>query len=400
MEQTQMFYWSLLALLAFCNADFPVVQPKPNVWVTLAKAAGSDTICLSNSNPEMPFATCLVGVPVKNWPIPIYHDPLTKKQLNSKPEVASGRNPVKDWDLWTIKLPKATAETQEEPQELEILGSLTMDFCLTFSNSNQQKKDSPRYNVTPNHPFYKSASFWCNCSGSWGGRSGVDQYPRQLPKGYWFICGDRAWQGIPSRLEGGPCSIGQLTVLAPNAKTVIRKKHRGKRSAHPYGENCNSEFRPWKTAARVSADLLVPQLASAMGLKQLDQAGCWLSKQTNATSIVISDMLTDINSVRHATLQNRAAIDFLLLAHGHGCEEFEGLCCMNLSDHSESIHKSIQKLKDLTSQIQRDSGSWLDGLFEEWSSAPWLKELCKAGLYVSMIVVVILIVVSCILQCV
>ncbi|KFV39418.1 hypothetical protein N341_02981, partial [Tyto alba] len=40
-----------------------------------------------------------------------------------------------------------------------------------------------------------------------------------------------------------------------------------------------------------------------------------------------------------------ATIDFLLLAQGHGCEDFEGMCCMNLSDHSESIHQSIQQLK-------------------------------------------------------
>ncbi|KFQ21248.1 hypothetical protein N332_10841, partial [Mesitornis unicolor] len=39
------------------------------------------------------------------------------------------------------------------------------------------------------------------------------------------------------------------------------------------------------------------------------------------------------------------ALDFLLLAQEHGCEGgcegFKGMCCMNLSDHSESIHKSI-----------------------------------------------------------
>ncbi|KFO74211.1 hypothetical protein N303_03748, partial [Cuculus canorus] len=40
-----------------------------------------------------------------------------------------------------------------------------------------------------------------------------------------------------------------------------------------------------------------------------------------------------------------AAIDFLLLAQGHGCEDFEGMCCMNLSDRSECIHASIQHLK-------------------------------------------------------
>ncbi|KFO57566.1 hypothetical protein N302_14651, partial [Corvus brachyrhynchos] len=41
-----------------------------------------------------------------------------------------------------------------------------------------------------------------------------------------------------------------------------------------------------------------------------------------------------------------AAIDFLLLVHRHGCKDFYGMCCMNLSDHSVSIHKSIQQLEE------------------------------------------------------
>ncbi|KFR15711.1 hypothetical protein N306_04298, partial [Opisthocomus hoazin] len=36
-----------------------------------------------------------------------------------------------------------------------------------------------------------------------------------------------------------------------------------------------------------------------------------------------------------------AIIDFLLLAQGDGCEEFESMCCINLSDHLESIHCSL-----------------------------------------------------------
>ncbi|KFP69879.1 hypothetical protein N310_01145, partial [Acanthisitta chloris] len=45
-----------------------------------------------------------------------------------------------------------------------------------------------------------------------------------------------------------------------------------------------------------------------------------------------------------------AAIDFILLAHsygceahGHGCEDFDGMCCMDVKDHSESIHKKISQ---------------------------------------------------------
>ncbi|KFQ31930.1 hypothetical protein N332_04262, partial [Mesitornis unicolor] len=49
-----------------------------------------------------------------------------------------------------------------------------------------------------------------------------------------------------------------------------------------------------------------------------------------------------------------AAIDFLLLAQEQGCEDFEGMCCMNLSDHSELIHKSIQLLKDGVRKLQVD----------------------------------------------
>ncbi|KFW85384.1 hypothetical protein N305_10970, partial [Manacus vitellinus] len=47
-----------------------------------------------------------------------------------------------------------------------------------------------------------------------------------------------------------------------------------------------------------------------------------------------------------------AAIDFLLLAQGHGCKEFEEMCCMNLSDHLESIHRSIKQLQEGVAKLQ------------------------------------------------
>ncbi|KFV64236.1 hypothetical protein N307_06420, partial [Dryobates pubescens] len=41
-----------------------------------------------------------------------------------------------------------------------------------------------------------------------------------------------------------------------------------------------------------------------------------------------------------------AATDVLLSAHGHGCEDFEGMCCFNLSDHSQSGHKKLAWLEN------------------------------------------------------
>ncbi|KFP03430.1 hypothetical protein N300_11056, partial [Calypte anna] len=46
-----------------------------------------------------------------------------------------------------------------------------------------------------------------------------------------------------------------------------------------------------------------------------------------------------------------AAIDFLLLAHGHTCEDFGGMCCIDSNDSSRSIHKCIQKLMDTTKKV-------------------------------------------------
>ncbi|KFP59183.1 hypothetical protein N322_01710, partial [Cariama cristata] len=60
-----------------------------------------------------------------------------------------------------------------------------------------------------------------------------------------------------------------------------------------------------------------------------------------------------------------AAIDFLLLAQGHGCQEFEGMCCMNSSDHSQSIHKQLQLIKERMSHITYEEDpfmQWLKGL--------------------------------------
>lgn len=50
-------------------------------------------------------------VPVKDWPMPVYYDPSTKRQLNSKSgEVANESNRISDWDIWTKEVLKAVSE--------------------------------------------------------------------------------------------------------------------------------------------------------------------------------------------------------------------------------------------------------------------------------------------------
>lgn len=131
----------------------------------------------------------------------------------------------------------------------------------------------------------------------------------------------------------------------------------------------------------------------------LNKLGCWFAKQTNATSLALSGLLADTDSIRHATLQNRAAIDFLLLAQGHGCEDFDGMCCMNLSDHSESIHKAIRRLDDMTKKLTYEDWG-VDKCWNGWGITGWIKDLLKNGLIILIVVLVMLMFIPSILQCV
>nr|ADO34853.1 envelope polyprotein [Avian leukosis virus] len=230
--------------------------------------------------------------------------------------------------------------------------------------------------------------------------------PKALPPAIFLICGDRAWQGIPSRPVGGPCYLGKLTMLAPNHTDILkilanssRTGIRRRRSVSHLDDTCSDEVQLWGPTARIFASILAPGVAAAQALREIERLACWSVKQANLTTSLLGDLLDDVTSIRHAVLQNRAAIDFLLLAHGHGCEDIAGMCCFNLSDHSESIQKKFQLMKEHVNKIGVDSdpiGSWLRGLFG--GIGGWAVHLLK-GLLLGLVVILLLVVcLPCFLQ--
>lgn len=150
----------------------------------------------------------------------------------------------------------------------------------------------------------------------------------------------------------------------------ITHLRRGKRSIRHFDKNCKDNVKLMGLEGHISWSLFVPGGMAASNARNLAPLAFWGEKQFKLTSEMISDLVTDADSVRHATLQNRAAIDFLLLAHGRGCEEFEGMCCMNLSSHSVSIHKKLRQLEDNMNKITTENnplGDWL----ESWGIGGW-----------------------------
>ncbi|KAF4796707.1 hypothetical protein TURU_081913 [Turdus rufiventris] len=148
--------------------------------------------------------------------------------------------------------------------------------------------------------------------------------------------------------SGGPCTFGRLSLLAPNKTLIGEWTHKNKsaikiqkRSADNLDLNCDSEILQSAKSKRIAVYLFLPLVAPAKALGQLGHLECRVVKQANLTSTAISSLLEDEEIIRQATLQNCAAIDFLLLLHEHEGQEFEGLCCINLTSKARNIHAAL-----------------------------------------------------------
>lgn len=85
-----------------------------------------------------------------------------------------------------------------------------------------------------------------------------------------------------------------------------------------FHEHCDSEIYHWAKSKRVAVFVFLPWVAAAKASSKLGNLECWVTKQTNSTLTALSNLHEGEEITWKATLQNWAAIDFLLLAHGHG----------------------------------------------------------------------------------
>ncbi|XP_064356210.1 uncharacterized protein LOC135324258 [Dromaius novaehollandiae] len=360
-----------------------------NLWLTWANRTGNKQFCLTLVGAGQPFKKCLIGVPL-NLTVDL---PKLREHCTNTSNISNCLNTLNASLPW-------------DPQELDLLGSVapinyTGAACVHFGN-NQQGINVYRNlnwtgwtNVSSSTPgFDYTAKSYCN--GSLGAETKgrgpthwVNETARALPDGMFLICRDRAWPGIPRRAVGGPCYLGSLTIFAPNLTAVItmaNQTSRRRRSLTSLGPECDDKVEIWGAASRIGASI-IPQIGTAHALASLGKLACWAVKQSNVTTKVLYEMAQDMDSLRHAVLQNRAAIDFLLLAQGHGCKDVEGMCCFNLTEHSRSIHSELEWLKEHTQKIIVMTNP-LDSWFGNWLGlGPWARQLLIEGLRLLLMLV-------------
>ncbi|XP_064285402.1 uncharacterized protein LOC135305595 [Passer domesticus] len=370
-----------------------VPQPKKNVWRTLADALGQDHLCLTTTSAADPLSTCLVGIPVSlaGLPEPL-HTSLT--HFDNKIQRTRGSSPNASWRRFLAEL----NISKSEPQEFKLLGSSAADLCFQFLPFPEPGAEKSAYQ--PGLEY--KAENWCNSVVEISMSITPWRQPRSIPKGFFMICGDRAWAGIPSSFVGGPCTFGRMSLFSPN-KTQISNWQRMKvannsvrvpRDLKELDSTCDSEIIHWSQPESVAWTIFLPWVSIAKSLGELAHLECWVAKQANYTSSALSELLQDEEITRQATLQNRAAIDYLLLLHDHHCEEFEGLCCLNLSSRAENVRTSIKNIQDMVHEVKQKTVDWLGDLFEGWGLSGWAASVLKSVLLILFVILVVIISVS------
>nr|XP_041569884.1 uncharacterized protein LOC121469240 [Taeniopygia guttata] len=255
-----------------------IPQPPTNVWVTLAKALNQDHLCLSTSSAANPFLSCLVGIPypLDHLPFNFPNTVPTPRNRSTKFQSVQLKVPH-EWRVWYQSLPVLN----EEPQAISLLGSALAYTCVQF------------FITTESHPIVKSRSYfeikqtmkeyttreWCLKVIQIDASTNYDEQPRKLPKGTFFLCGNRAWAGIPSRLLGGPCTFGQLTLFTPNKTQIAHWQEvnstgnlaRSKRDTNfkNLDEDCNNEIFHWNQTKSVLITTFIPWWSIAQSLNEL-----------------------------------------------------------------------------------------------------------------------------------
>lgn len=139
----------------------------------------------------------------------------------------------------------------------------------------------------------RNHSAWCNYTSPNFSRS--SSHLLSLPAGVFLICGDRAWPSIPSDIKGDPYSLGRLTILTPNISMITHHQKHFERTVHAFQSECKDTVELWNPGGVIAESFLAPGVASAKALSTLNKLGCWLAKQTNATSLALSELLLDID---------------------------------------------------------------------------------------------------------
>ena len=187
--------------------------------------------------------------------------------------------------------------------------------------------------------------------------------------GWYWICGHKAWQVLPS-VWWGKCPLGfvvpaiQFPSSHPPGSWLRTFLHRVERT----GDNpTNLITRP--TAFHSFAPWFIPWLGVCGLEKTILNISASIERMTNNTAQAITALQEEPTQLSGVLLQNRMALDVLLASQGAGCAILNTSCCVYV-DQSRRISADMKDVWEQVSslhKVQQDDTSM--GFQEVWS---WL----------------------------
>ncbi|XP_029473054.1 uncharacterized protein LOC115099520 isoform X1 [Rhinatrema bivittatum] len=372
-----LWWWSTPRISSTLDNESLDERFKHNLWLRLANITHVTSFCLMiSSDLHTMLGSCLI--PVCKDPNDIHND-TQLPYIGEKWTYESSIN----WGKITKHLP---------PDALELytphVANLENNTCAKIVNCKDQCRKLPKGQWTCNN--------LTNISYNWAHII--------LPLGWFFTCGTTTFNYIPANISECTCCLSRLVPILPSKPSKVKQLLKSRRtrdstlvSLTPECDGNVSLLNRYETTALAVALVGVPGMAMHAE-NQLTKLACNLAKSINATSHAIALLNQEQAALRNAIVNNRGAIDFLLLQHRYGCEVMPDMCCFNLTDNSLAIDQQIQKLKTFAASIHIDAGSNTNIWDSLWSIFPvgWIRSLCQYAI----IIIGILIAVCCFVQCI
>ncbi|XP_042328110.1 uncharacterized protein LOC121933000 [Sceloporus undulatus] len=337
---------TIFCLLMGVAGGQSVFAPGQNIWETLALSINQTSFCLSQQHSVgEALNTCLI--PVCHSSQDIQNDTWFYTDLPANHSLRSLQYQYHNWGkqhkrLFPLAMHLQTPVIASHNATCARMTSCTDKSCVHLG-SNHELKCSTQVHV----PY-------------------IHQYV-ELPRGWFWTCSGHTFNYIPANLTDGTlCCLSRLTLLLP-PRELGGENRRSKRSAglHTLDESCDSSVKimsPGEYLALGISIVGVPGLAVGSA-KTIGKLACWAVKSLNTTSTAISLLNQEQSELRRGLLQNRAAIDYLLLLHHKECDEvpgLEGMCCFTITDNRQRIDRQLKTMKELAQSIRKSSlADWL-----------------------------------------
>ena len=219
---------------------------------------------------------------------------------------------------------------------------LGLSNCDTIYISTEQLPEKPKQQLSfdPIDDYNHLAALTTHCS-------------IPLPKGVYWICGMKAYEVLPVGWSGR-CGLGHV-IPAMRVLTTPPEVRIVKRDLYTHTQT------PWTRFFGA----LVPSYGVMAALDQIRDLSHAVEDLANTTANGMSMLSQEMTAVRMMTLQNRAALDYLLASQGGTCAVIGTECCTFIPDHNATIQEITNHLNNIAKTLHNPVTTGLFNWFKE-----------------------------------